>query len=219
MDWLNENSGVLVLIFSIIIIVLSALCVWLLFNLHSKIATQKLKFAGFYSVNRDAKKRYASLTIGNKSINDMIINEIGIQNGKVNFPLTDVYRRRNSLTQNARITIEQRNSLNLELLCEELRQFVLEKNGKTILQTLRIYAIDMTGTTYSGKISTVRKLMVEMLKAEKNGTSTSAFAMVNIPEIVSDAPATVVADEVAPTYEAVITQAAENAEQEQNVEE
>ena len=213
MEWLNENSGILVLIFSIIIIILIALCVWLLFSLHSKIATQKLKFVGFYSVNRDTKKRYASLTIGNKSINDIIINEIGIQNGKVNFPLTDVYKRRNSLSPNARIIIEQRNSLSLELLCEELRQFVLEKNGKTILQTLRIYAIDMTGTTYSGKIPTVKKLMVEMLKAEKNGTSTSTFAMVNIPEAVSNSHVTVVADEVAPTDEA------KNAEQEQNIEE
>ena len=212
MKWLNENSGVVVLIFSIIIIALIALSVCLLFSLHRKIATQKLKFVGFYSVNRDTKKRYASLTIGNKSINDIIINEIGIRNGKVNFPLTDVYRRRNSLTQNARITIEQRNSLNLELHCEELRQFVLEKNGKTILQTLRIYAIDTTGTTYSGKIPTVKKLMVEMLKAEKNGTSTSTFAMVNIPEAVSDAPA-IVADEVASTDEA------NNAEQERNVKE
>ena len=202
MEWLNENSGVLVLVFSVIAIAMIVVCICFLLSIHSKIITQKLKFKGFYSVNRGTKKRYAELIIGNKSINDIGLAELGIQNGKVNYPLTDEYRSQKSLQKDTMITLEQRNSLSFELTCEQLRQLVLEKNGKKILKTLRIYAVDMTGTLYRGKISAVRKLMRELLASEKNGISASAFSEVTFPAVAEQV-------ETPATEEAVITDTAE----------
>lgn len=198
MEWLNENSGVLVLVFSVIAIALIVVCICVLLSIHGKIITQKLKFRGFYSVNRDTKKRYAELIIGNKSINDIGLDELGIQNGKVNYPLTDEYRSQKSLQKDAAITLEQRNSLSFELTCEQLRQLVLEKNGKKILKTLNLYAVDTTGTLYRGKISAVRKLMREMLTAEKTGISSSAFSEVTFP-VVAEPTETPACEEVVMT--------------------
>ncbi len=169
MDWLNENSGVIVLIASVIVIVLVALTVWLLLRLHSKIAVQKLNFLGFYSIDKDTKKRYAGFTVGNKSLNDVGLDEIGLQNGKINFPFTEKYKRDNGLQNDARIAVEQRSSITFNLDCDDLRSIVIENNGKKILKTLRIYAVDITGTLFRGRVPAVRKLVAEMLAAEKKG--------------------------------------------------
>lgn len=166
---LNENSGVIVLIASIVIIALIAVTVWLLLRLHSKIAVQKLNFLGFYSIDKDSNKRYAGFTIGNKSLNDVGLDELGIQNGKINFPFTEKYKQDNGLRKDARIVVEQRSSITFNLDCDELRSIVIENNGKKILKTLRIYAVDLTGTLFRGKVPNVRKLIVEMLTAEKKG--------------------------------------------------
>lgn len=169
MDWLNENSGVIVLIASVIVIVLVALTVWLLLRLHSKIAVQKLNFLGFYSIDKDTKKRYAGFTVGNKSLNDVGLDEIGLQNGKINFPFTEKYKRDNGLQNDARIAVEQRSSITFNLDCDDLRSIVIENNGKKILKTLRMYAVDITGTLFRGRVPAVRKLVAEMLAAEKKG--------------------------------------------------
>ena len=181
MDWLNENSGVVVLVASIIIIVLAALTVWLLFRLHSKIAVQRLNFLGFYSIDKDTKKRYAGFTIGNKSLNDVGLDELGIQNGKVNFPLTEKYKLAKGLLNDSRIVVEQRSSICFNLTCEELRSLVIENNGKKILKTLRVYAVDLTGTLYRGRIPAVKKLLREMLAAEKKGVEFSPEAELASP--------------------------------------
>lgn len=169
MDWLNENSGIIVLITSVIIIALIAVTVWLLLRLHSKIAVQRLNFLGFYSMDKDTKKRYAGFTIGNKSLNDVGLDELGIQNGKINFPFTEKYKTDNGLHKDARIVVEQRSSITFNLDCDDLRSLVIENNGKKVLKTLRIYAVDLTGTLFRGKVPAVRKLIVEMLNAEKKG--------------------------------------------------
>lgn len=168
MEWLNENSGLLILVLSIIIIALIGISIWLLFNLRNKIAVQKLKFTGFYSLNKDTKRRYAGLTIGNKSLNDVGLDELGIQNGKVNIPLTEVYKNQEAMQHDARIVLEQRNAIKFELSCKELLQIVLEKNGTKRVKTLRLYAVDSTGTVYRGKIPAVKKLVRELLAENKD---------------------------------------------------
>lgn len=169
MDWLNENSGIIILIVSVVIIALIALTIWLLLRLHSKIAVQRLNFLGFYSVDKDTKECYACMTIGNKSLNDVGIGELGVQNGKVNYPLTEKYKKDKNMQSDARIVIEQRSSITFNVSCDELRSLVIETNGKQIVKTLRVYAVDLTGTLYRGRISAVRKLLKEMLAAEKQG--------------------------------------------------
>ncbi len=190
MDWLNENSGVIVLVTSIIIIVLAALTVWLLVRLHSKIAVQRLKFLGFYSIDKDTKIRYAGCTIGNKSLNDVGIDELGVQNGKVNFPLTEKYKKDNGMRADSRIVVEQRSSISFNLSCDELRALLIENNGKRTLKTLRLYAVDLTGTLYRGRIPAVRKLLGEMLAAEKKGLQFSPVAETEAIKTPAAAPAT-----------------------------
>lgn len=171
MEWLNENSGIIVLIASIILVALIGVVVWLLLRLHSKIAVQRLNFLGFYSVDDSTRRRYAGLTIGNKSLNDVGITELGIQNGKVNFPLTEKYKLEKKMQPDTRIVLEQRSSINFDLGCDELRKIIIENDGKKVLKTLRLYAVDLTGTLYRGRIYPVKKLAKEMLAAEKKGVA------------------------------------------------
>ena len=197
MDWLNENCGVIVLVMSIILIVLAALTVWLLFRLHNKIAVQRLNFLGFYSIEKQSKKRYAGLTIGNKSLNDVGLDELGIQNGKVNFPLTEKYREEHGLQSDARIVVEQRNSITFNLSCKDIRELVIDHNGKKVLHSLRLYAVDLTGTLYRGRIPAVKKLLKEMLIAEKKGIEPFADEEKTADSIESQPEAAPVTDEAA----------------------
>ena len=130
MDWINEHSGLIMLIASIIIILMIGVTVWLILRLHSKIAVQKLNFLGFYSINKDTHERYGELRIGNKSINDVGICELGIQNGKVNFPLTEKYKLDKNMPADARIVLEQRSSINFDMSLDELRSVLVDVHGK-----------------------------------------------------------------------------------------
>ena len=177
MEWLNANNGIITVVFSILILILAGICIWILIGLRNKIAVQKLSFTGFYSINKDSRQCYAGLTIGNKSLNDLGLCELGIQNGNINFPLTDLYKKEKSMKDDARIVIEQRSAIAFNLSCDELKKLVVEVNGKTFLKTLRLYAVDLTGTVYRGKIPAVKKLLVSLLNEEKTGAPVNLPAM------------------------------------------
>lgn len=165
MEWINDNCGILVLIFSIVIIALVGLITWLLLMLRSRIAVQRLNFLGSYAMNKDSKERYAELTIGNRSLNDVGLSELGIRNGKVNFPLTDYYKRQKDMKNDARIVLEQRSAISFTLPIEELARLALDVKGKKVIRSVKVYAVDLTGTFYSGRVSDVKKLMKELIAA------------------------------------------------------
>lgn len=167
MEWLNEYSGILIVVFSVIIIILVILSTLLLFNLRNKIAVQRLKFLGSYSMNKETGEPYAGLTIGNRSLNDLGLSELGIQNGKIKFPLTELFRQTKHLTDDALIVVEQRSAISFDIASNELRKLVIDVHGKKVIKSLRIYAIDLTGTLYRKKIPAVKKLLSEILKEEK----------------------------------------------------
>lgn len=163
MEWLNEHSGLIALVSAVILICLIGVVVWLLLRLHGKIAVQRLNFLGFYSVERETGRRYAGITIGNKSLNDVGLDELGVQNGKVNFPLTEKFKRDKGMPDDARVVVEQRSSVSFDISYDELKSLAVRKNGKSLVHTLRVYAVDLTGTLYRGKIPAVKKLLKEIL--------------------------------------------------------
>lgn len=168
MEWLNEHAGLLVLITSVVIIGLVVISLVILYEIRRKIAIQRLNFLGFYSTNTETREHYANLTIGNRSLNDVGIAELGLRNGKVNFPLIDLYKKKKELSADARVVIEQRSSISFSLTSWELKRVLIDgKDGKKILKKLSLYAVDLTGNLYRGKVSAVRKLLAELLAAEK----------------------------------------------------
>lgn len=184
MNWVNENSGVIVLITALVIIVMTAIALWLLFYLKSKIAVQKLTFLGFYSIQLDERNSYAEFTVGNRSLNDVGIAEFGIRNGGVNFNITSLYREKAGMGRETKIVIEQRGSVSFRLTAEELKKaIVIGKNGKPKINTLRLYAVDLTGTLHQGTVHAVRKLLKE-LSAQSVASSKKAFSAA--PEAASE---------------------------------
>ena len=90
----------------------------------------------------------------------------------------------------ARIVIEQRRSIGFCLEREELWALLTDgKKGKE-LKTLRLYAIDLTGNVYQGRIPAVKKLLAGILAAEKNAARNGAPASF-APKPVETAPAPV----------------------------
>ena len=168
MEWLNENSGILVLIIGIIVVAMLALSIFLVMGLRNSIAVQKLKILGLFAVDFDSRDRYAEITVANKSLNEVGVAELGIQNGITNFDLTALYKEKNNLLPDSRVVIEQRSAITFRLSSEELKKALLtgEKNP---LKKLRFYAIDLTGTLYRGNLKAIKKLLATMLNEEKKG--------------------------------------------------
>ncbi len=165
MEWLNENSGILVLVSAVISIALLVLCVWLIYSLKSKIAVQRLNFLGFYSSDLETHENYAEITVGNKSLNDVGVAELGIKNGKVNYDLTELYKEKKGMAADARIVIEQRSAISFTLSAEELKKVLIDgADGKKILKGLKIYAVDLTGNLYQGRAAAVKKLLAELTR-------------------------------------------------------
>lgn len=188
--WLNENAGIVVLIFGILTIALLAVMLWLVFTLRNRFAVQRLKFVGLYATDVETRTDYAALTVGNRSVSEIAIKELGIKNGGVAFNLTALYKRKEGLDEKARIVIEQRRSIGFCLEREELWALLTDgKKGKE-LKTLRLYAIDLTGNVYQGRIPAVKKLLAGILAAEKNAARNGAPALF-APKPVETAPAPV----------------------------
>ena len=188
--WLNENAGIVVLIFGILTIALLAVMLWLVFTLRNRFAVQRLKFVGLYATDVETRTDYAALTVGNRSVSEIAIKELGIKNGGVAFNLTALYKRKEGLDEKARIVIEQRRSIGFCLEREELWALLTDgKKGKE-LKTLRLYAIDLTGNVYQGRIPAVKKLLAGILAAEKNAARNGAPASF-APKPVETAPAPV----------------------------
>lgn len=167
--WLNENAGVLMLIIGILILGALGVSLWILFTLRSQFCVQKLRFTGLYATDRVTRTKYASLTIGNKSVREIAIKEIGIKNGGVAFDLTALYRSKKGLADQAHIVIEQRASIDFSLSLDELKGLLLDgrSDGKGVrLGTLRLYAIDLMGNLYQGRIAPVKKLLADALRAQ-----------------------------------------------------
>ena len=161
--WLNDNAGILVLILGIVTIALVGVVLWLVFSLRSRFAVQRLKFVGLYATDVHTREAYASLTVGNRSVSEIAIKEIGIKNGGIAFDLTALYRAKEGMDERTRIVIEQRHSIDFSLSVEELKGILVDgKKGKE-LKTLRLYALDLMGNLYQGKIGAVRKLLADSM--------------------------------------------------------
>ena len=197
--WLNENAGIVVLIFGILTIALLAIMLWLVFTLRNRFAVQRLKFVGLYATDVETRTDYAALTVGNRSVSEIAIKELGIKNGGVAFNLTALYKRKEGLDEKARIVIEQRRSIGFCLEREELWALLTDgKKGKE-LKTLRLYAIDLTGNVYQGRIPAVKKLLAGILAAEKNAAKNGAPAsFAPKPAQTAPAPAVKSTAEIAP---------------------
>lgn len=176
MEWLNEHSGLLVLISAILIVVLIILAIFLMIDLRNRIAVQRLKFLGLSSVDFDTRERYAEITVGNKSLNEVGLAEFGISNGIVNYDLTPLYKEKNGLRPDTRIVVEQRSAITFRLSVEELKKTLLDGEKKK-LKKLRVYAIDLTGNRYRGSLSSVKKLLATVLTEEKKGIVHPAFVV------------------------------------------
>ena len=199
--WLNENAGIVVLIFGILTIALLAVMLWLVFTLRNRFAVQRLKFVGLYATDVETRTDYAALTVGNRSVSEIAIKELGIKNGGVAFNLTALYKRKEGLDEKARIVIEQRRSIGFCLEREELWALLTDgKKGKE-LKTLRLYAIDLTGNVYQGRIPAVKKLLAGILAAEKNAVKNGAPASF-APKPAQTAPAVKSTAESAPVVPA-----------------
>ncbi len=190
MEWLNDGVGLIVVISSVVIVVMVAAVLAMLFILRNKIAVQRLNFLGFYAADAETRKRCAECTIGNRSLNEVALSEIGVKNGKVSFNLTALYKQKNNLTPESRVVIEQRSSLRFSLTEEELMGLLIDgKKGKE-LRTLRLYAVDLTGSLYQGKIKSVQRLLAELLFAERARAAgrTPVFAVETAKPVAVAAP-------------------------------
>lgn len=161
--WMNDNAGILVLILGIVIIVILAVILCLEISLRGRFTSQRLKFIGLYATDVATRQVYASLTIGNRSVSEIVIKEIGIKNGRVAFDLTPLYRAKLGMDARTRIVIEQRHSIDFSVSVSELEGVLVDgKNGKQ-LRTLRLYAVDLMGNLYQGRIDAVRKLLSDVM--------------------------------------------------------
>lgn len=143
--------------------------------MRNKIAVQRLTFLGLFSTDHVTRERYADCTIGNRSLNEIALAEIGVRNGKITFNLTDLYKKKANLSPEARIVIEQRNHIRFSLTKSELMPILVDgKHGKE-LKTLYLYAVDMMGNIYSGKIRSVRSLLAELLAEEQKAAEEASM--------------------------------------------
>lgn len=171
---LSEILLVIMLVVSALTVIAVAVVIFLLVNLRNKIAVQKLKFLGFYAQDTLSRENYAEFVVGNKSLNEVGIAEMGLRNGNVTFDLTGLYKRRAGLRKDDRLVIEQRSSLRFRLSEEDLASVLVDGKKGKMLGSLKIYCVDLTGTLYTGKLNGVKKLAQKVLNDIENGKYLSA---------------------------------------------
>lgn len=173
---LSEILLVIMLVVSALTVIAVAVVIFLLVNLRNKIAVQKLKFLGFYAQDTLTRENYAEFVVGNKSLNEVGIAEMGLRNGTVTFDLTGLYKRRAGIRKDDRLVIEQRSSIRFRLSEEDLASVLVDGKKGKMLGSLKIYCVDLTGTLYTGKLNGVKKLAQKVLNEIGNGKYPSAPA-------------------------------------------
>lgn len=171
---LSEILLVIMLVVSALTVIAVAVVIFLLVNLRNKIAVQKLKFLGFYAQDTLSRENYAEFVVGNKSLNEVGIAEMGLRNGTVTFDLTGLYKRRAGLRKDDRLVIEQRSLIRFRLSEEDLASVLVDGKKGKMLGSLKIYCVDLTGTLYTGKLNGVKKLAQKVLNDIENGKYLSA---------------------------------------------
>ncbi len=174
MDWFNENAGIMTLLLLIISVIAFAFIIVVIMNLKNRIAVQRLKMVGFYSRDVVSRENYAEFTVGNRSLNDVGVAEIGLRNGKINLDFTALYMKKANINPGTRIVIDQRSSITFRLTEKELAGVLLETPKGKKLYGLSLYVADVTGNVYYGRMRAVRKLLAEYLK-QTNEENRSAF--------------------------------------------
>lgn len=164
MEWFNENAGVMVLILLVISVTAFIVLICFTLSLRNRIAVQRLKMVGFYSRDVSSRENYAEFTVGNRSLNDIGVAEIGLRNGKINLDFTALYMQKANLNPGTRIVIDQRSSISFRLTEEELSTVLLESPKGKKLYRLRLYVVDIPGNVYYGSMHAVRKLLAEYLR-------------------------------------------------------
>lgn len=168
-------------------LVLTAVLMTITLDLRKKMTVQKLRFLGFYAADAETREAYAELTVGNRSLSDVGVAELGVRNGKISFDLTALYRRKQGLAQDVRVIVEQRSCLRFRLTEEELARILTDgKKGKKELRSLRMYCVDLSGTLYEGKIKAVHPLAKKVKQSVGSAAAVSAPAL---PAEPSAAPA------------------------------
>ena len=201
MKELNENAGIIILIVGVIVVVLLGVAIWLLLEMKKRLAVQRLKFIGRFAADPDTRRMVAHITISNRSLSDMTLTELGIRNGKVNFNLTDTYKKQSKLNDDARVVVGQRDAIRFTLSAEDLVKALIQSNkGKIVLKKICVYAMDSTGILYVGKVADVKKLLANLAK---NGVDYLPPAF--DPKALESKPATAPASE--PKSEAAPAQA------------
>ncbi len=165
MEWMNENSGLFAFLALILIAVMTLVIIAQNRGLKRKIVAQRLNFLGLYSTDADTQETSAKLVVGNKSMIDFSFREIGVYSGKVAVNLTDVYRKKMGYSADVRLSVEQKNAVEICLNKQEIKQYLLGDGKKA--EALSLYVVDASGKIYSNKIPAVRKLLKEMLSEGK----------------------------------------------------
>lgn len=165
----SETLLWIVLVLVAALVVAGAAIICLLIGLRNKIAVQKLKFLGIYAQDPLSREIYAELTVGNKSLNEVALSQIGLRNGKISFDFTAAYKQKAALAPEARIVVEQRSSIKFRLSEEELSRILVDGKKGKVLKKLSIYCVDLTGTCYTGNLSVVRKLAQKVLEDYNQG--------------------------------------------------
>ncbi len=197
MDGLNENAGLIILIVAVILVAILGVVVWLLFDMRKRVAVQRLKFIGQFSADPDTRRMVANITVSNRSLTDITITELGLRNGKVNFNYTDVYKKENRLSKDARVVVGQRDAIRFTLAAEDLVKTLIQNaNGKVVLKSVSVYAMDSTGIAYIGKVPDVKKLLGELAK---NGIDYLPPAF-DVQNVAQPAPAAKPAASAQPAY-------------------
>ena len=179
--WLNENAGIIVFVLGILIVVMLAVVLWLVVLLNSRFAAQRLKFTGMYAMDMDTRAVYASLTIGNRSVSEIALKELGVKNGNAAFDLTALYKRKAGMEDRAYIVIEQRRSIGFHLDESELCALLVDGTRGKKLKSLRLYAMDLTGNVYEGRIPAVRKLLAGLASGSNSVPLVRELSVTSVP--------------------------------------
>lgn len=165
--FINENAGIIILIFGILILAALGVLLWLTYAVHRRFASVRLQFTGLQASDLNAGGAYAALIVGNNSVREIALQELGVRCGNVAYDLTAVYKRQQGLGEEAHVVIEQRRSIRFRLDGEALAS--LGAGSKKRVK-LRLYAVDLTGNVYGGRIRAVERMLAALPPASAEGS-------------------------------------------------
>ena len=168
MEFLNNNAGLITLIFGIVALAILIKLVVQSNALSKNLITKKFSFENVYETDKDSGQKKFVLIIANKTLNDTSITDVGFMLDGQSFSYNNEFRTQNGFVYGDKAIVSQRSAIKLFVTVEDFETAIFKFKRCAKIKKLRAYVVDSSGYMVSAPVKRVQRAIKQDYRAMLN---------------------------------------------------